>query len=147
MENIQHEYFIWEENSYTEQKKNDKNNNESVHCVTTTTTKNDLTQKDWKDITEPKERQKAYHKTYNKKYREANKDKIKVLDKSYRKNNKEAIHKMLSDGSHPFLIHNRKPEWQDKANDTYSNNYDRSVIVTESWKEWKLSHSEEDLYN
>jgi len=87
MENIQHDYFIWEENSYTEQKKNDKNNNEFVHCVTTTTTKNDLTQKDWKDITNPKERQKAYRKAY----REVNKDKIKAQNKNYRQLNKDKI--------------------------------------------------------
>jgi hypothetical protein len=91
MENIQHEFFIWEENNYIEQKKNDKNNNESVHYDTTTEIKNDLTQKDWKDITNPKERRKVYLKTYNKKYREANKDKIKVLDKSYRENNKDSV--------------------------------------------------------
>ena len=99
MENIQHEYFIWEENSYTEQKKNDKNNNESVHCVTTTTTKNDLTQKDWKDITEPKEWQKAYNKDkrktylkeYGKKYWRSNKEKIVVTKKKYYEKNKEII--------------------------------------------------------
>lgn len=107
MENIQHEYFIWEENSYTEQKKNDKNNNESVHCVTTTTTKNDLTQKDWKDITEPKLRRKIYCNIYNKKHGkvwrqnnknkrkrknknwyDVNKEKIKIKQKEYDKNNK-----------------------------------------------------------
>jgi|APGre2960657373_1045057.scaffolds.fasta_scaffold72064_2 hypothetical protein len=100
MENIQHDYFIWEENSYTEQKKNDKNNNEFVHCATTTTTKNDLTQKDWKDITNPKERKKMREKAYyednkeklkvkQKAYREANKDKRKVQMKAYRETNKE----------------------------------------------------------
>ena len=87
VDNIQHDYFIWEENSYTEQKKNDKNNNESVHCVTTTTTKNDLTQKDWRDITNPKERQKAYQKAYNK----VNKDKISSKQKAYNKVNKDKI--------------------------------------------------------
>ena len=76
MENIQHEFFIWEENNYIEQKKNDKNNNESVHYDTTTEIKNDLTQKDWKDITDPKERRKVYLKTYNKKYRISNRKKI-----------------------------------------------------------------------
>jgi len=100
MENIQHDYFIWEENSYTEQKKNDKNNNEFVHCVTTTTTKNDSTLKDWKDITNPKERRKAWMKDYyetnkeklkeqSKVYWEVNKDKRKVQMKAYRETNKE----------------------------------------------------------
>jgi hypothetical protein len=87
MDNIQHDYFIWEENSYTEQKKNDKNNNESVHCVTTTTTKNDLTQKDWKDITNPKERRKTYHKVYY----EVNKQTLNDKHKAYNKVNKDKI--------------------------------------------------------
>jgi hypothetical protein len=117
MDNIQHDYFIWEENSYTEQKKNDKNNNESVHCVTTTTTKNDLTQKDWKDITNPKERRKTYHKVYyevnkqtlndkhkaynkvnkdkiirrSKAYYETNKDKVKAYQKDYKESNKDKL--------------------------------------------------------
>jgi hypothetical protein len=91
MENIQHEFFIWEENNYIEQKKNDKNNNESVHYDTTTEIKNDLTQKDWKDITDPKERRKVYLKTYNKKYRISNRKKIDKTKKEYYNKNKETI--------------------------------------------------------
>ena len=85
MENIQHEFFIWEENNYIEQKKNDKNNNESVHYDTTTEINNDLTQKDWKDITDPKERTRLRNKAYKKN----NRDKIRIQNKSYRENNKD----------------------------------------------------------
>jgi len=87
MENIQHDYFIWEENSYIEQKKNDKNNNESVHCDTITKTKNDSTQKDWRDITDPKERKKAYKKAWH----QENKERLKIKSKIYREVNKETI--------------------------------------------------------
>ena len=130
MENIQHDYFIWEENSYTEQKKNDKNNNEFVHCVTTTTTKNDLTQKDWKDITNLKERRKAYKKAYHqankdkiKAYKEANKDRIKEKNKIYRESNKVKM---------------RKKEWyeahKDKLRIKYKNYYkdNKEKIIVKS---------------
>ena len=52
---------------------------------TTNETKNDYERKSWKDITNPKERQKAY----NKAWRETNKESKKAYDKDYREINKE----------------------------------------------------------
>ena len=52
---------------------------------TTNETKNDYERKSWKDITNPKERQKAYKKAY----REANKEKIKDYSKNYNEVNKD----------------------------------------------------------
>ena len=151
MENIQHDYFIWEENSYTEQKKNDKNNNEFVHCVTTTTTKNDLTQKDWKDITNPKERRKAYDKAYRdsnkerkkaylKAYREVNKDKINVKSKAYYEANRD---KILLQQKDYFEANKDKIRLQQKdyfeANKDKINSYYKNKLKTDI--QYKLSRN------
>ena len=92
------EFFIWEENNSTEPKNNCLNNNESVHCDTTTEIKNDAIKKDWKDITDPKLREKMRQKAWREAnrdkreaYREANKDKLKVKKKAYREANKDKL--------------------------------------------------------
>ena len=54
---------------------------------TTNEIKKNLEKKSWKDITNPKERRKAY----NKDWRESNKDTIKAYDKDYREANKDKI--------------------------------------------------------
>jgi len=56
---------------------------------TTNEIKKNLEKKSWKDITNPKERQKAYKKAY----REDNKDKISKQNKAYKKDNKDKISK------------------------------------------------------
>ena len=53
---------------------------------TTNEIKKNLEKKSWKDITNPKERQKAYNK---KAYQEANKDKLKIVKKNYYEANKD----------------------------------------------------------
>ena len=58
---------------------------------TTNDIKKNLEKKSWKDITDPKERKKAYHKAYHKVYREANKDILKIKKKDYIKVNKDKI--------------------------------------------------------
>ncbi len=107
IENIQHEYFIWEEKNSTEQKTKLENNGVKEEVISTNEIKNDLTQKDWKDITEPKLRRKIYCNIYNKKHGkvwrqnnknkrkrknknwyDVNKEKIKIKQKEYDKNNK-----------------------------------------------------------
>ena len=87
VENIQHDYFIWEEKNLTEPKTKLENNGVNEEVVSTNEIKNDLTQKDWKDITNPKERQKAYKKTYH----QANKDKKKDCNKAWRDSNRDKI--------------------------------------------------------
>ena len=117
IENIQHDYFIWEEKSSTELKMKLENNGVNEEAVTTNEIKNDLTQKDWRDITDVKLRRKMRKKAYylankskinskqkewrdnnkekrkitNKIWYESNKDTIKVKHKSYRDSNKEKI--------------------------------------------------------
>lgn len=86
-ENIEHEFFIWEEKNLIEPQKNYENKIANEDCGFTTETKNDLTQKDWRDITDPKLRRKAYKKTYN----EVNKAKIKIQNKTYKEANKDRI--------------------------------------------------------
>jgi hypothetical protein len=102
IENIQHDYFIWEEKNSTEQKKNYENKIANEDYGFTTETKNDSTPKDWKDITDPKERKKAYRKNWNetnkdyfKKYNRDNKSKIKLHKKAYRELNKEKVSKQI----------------------------------------------------
>jgi hypothetical protein len=91
MENIQHEYFIWEEKNLTDLNQNSLKKEKSVKESSIIETKNGLTQKDWRDITNPKERKKAYNKEYNKAYREVNKDKIRLKQKDWNENNKERL--------------------------------------------------------
>jgi hypothetical protein len=107
MENIQHDYFIWEEKNLTDQNQNSLKNEKSVKESSIIETKNDLTQKDWKDITDPKERKKAYNnawykdnkdkipnerqKAYQKAWCKDNIDKIRLQKKAYRENNKDKI--------------------------------------------------------
>ena len=131
IENIQHDYFIWEEKSSTEQKMKLENNGVNEETVTMNKIKNDSTQKDWKDITNPKERQKAYNKAYS----ELNKDKIKIAKKNYYESNIEKIN-----------IKNK--EWD-------NNNKEKLKIYKKTWCEvnkekikiqtklYKESHKEE----
>jgi hypothetical protein len=104
IENIQHDYFIWEEKNSTEQKTKLENNGVNEEVISTNEIKNDSTQKDWKDITDPKERQKSYNKLYyqsNKNkliiksndYYQLNKEKKNAYSKEYRKLNKDKIKK------------------------------------------------------
>lgn len=85
IENIQHDYFIWEEKSSTELKMKLENNGVNEEAVTTNEIKNDLTQKDWRDITDVKLRRKMRKKAYYL----ANKSKINSKQKEWRDNNKE----------------------------------------------------------
>lgn len=85
IENIQHDYFIWEEKNSTEPQKNYENKNASETKDTTNDIQTNVENLHWKDITNPKLRQKAYRKAYL----EANKDKIKLQQKAYNEVNKE----------------------------------------------------------
>ena len=91
IKNIQHDYFIWDEKSSIEPKTKLENKTVKEDCDFITEINNDSTQKDWKDITDPKERRKVYLKTYNKKYRISNRKKIDKTKKEYYNKNKETI--------------------------------------------------------
>ena len=68
-------------------------NKENEIIDTTNDIKKSLEKKSWKDITNPKERQKAYRKVYY----EANKDKISKQNKAYKESNKDKIKDKLKD--------------------------------------------------
>ena len=78
---------LWEEKNLTEHQKNYENKNVSETNDTMNETKTNSTPNDWRDITDPKLREKAY----NKAYREANKDKIELKRKEYQQVNKDKI--------------------------------------------------------
>ena len=101
---VLNEFFIWEEKSSTEPKTKLENNGVNEEVISTNEIKNDSTPKDWKDITDPKERQKSYNKLYyqsNKNkliiksndYYQLNKEKKNAYSKEYRKLNKDKIKK------------------------------------------------------
>jgi len=85
IKNIQHDYFIWDEKSSIEPKTKLENKTVKEDCDFITEINNDSTQKDWKDIIDPKERTRLRNKAYKKN----NRDKIRIQNKSYRENNKD----------------------------------------------------------
>jgi hypothetical protein len=97
-ENISHNFFIWEEKNSTEPQKNCENKNASETKDTTNDTQMNVENLHWKDITDPKLREKMRKKAYNEankdkrkaKY-EANKIEINAKKKAYRNVNKEKI--------------------------------------------------------
>jgi hypothetical protein len=93
---------------------------------TTNGIKKNLEKKSWKDITNPKERRKAYHKVYyeankdkiskqNKAYRESNKDKMKDYQKDYNETNKDKIkdyHKVYSESNKDKIRLRKKAHYE-----------------------------------
>ena len=122
MENIQHEYFIWEEKNSIDQNQNLLKNEKSDKESSIIETKNDSIKKDWRDITDPKERQKAYHNQYNKDYREVNKQTINDKQKAYYKVNKDKIKLQRKDY---FKVNKDKILLKQKA---YTNNRKKTNI-------------------
>ena len=97
-ENIQHEFFIWEEKNLIEHQKNCENKSVSETKDTTSDTQTKSMPIKWQNITNPKERRKAYRKAWRevnkdkaKSYRDVNKDKLKAYKKAYREANKDRI--------------------------------------------------------
>jgi hypothetical protein len=104
IENIQHEFFIWEEKNLIEQPKNCENKSVSETNDITNVTQIESTQTKWQNITDPKLRRKVREKlwrevnknkrkVYEKTYRDLNKDKIKIVKKSYQRINRDKINK------------------------------------------------------
>jgi hypothetical protein len=86
-ENISHNFFIWEEKNSTEPQKNYKNNDASETKDTTNDIQTNVENLHWKDITDPKLREKMRKKEYY----QNNKDILKVNHKNYWESNKENI--------------------------------------------------------
>jgi hypothetical protein len=101
--NVLEEYFIWEENNSTDLNRNLLKNVEQDNSVTTIETKTDSMPNDWRDITDPKLRNKAYKKAWEndnkqkiklqkKLYWESNKSKLQEYNKNYCQINKNELH-------------------------------------------------------
>jgi len=60
-ENIQHEFFIWDEKNLIEHQKNCENKSVSETKDTTSDTQTKSMPIKWQNITNPKERRKAYN--------------------------------------------------------------------------------------
>jgi hypothetical protein len=84
---VLNEFFIWEEKNLIEPKMKSKNNGVIDQEDITKNIRTLNESENWKDITDPKLREKAY----NKAYREANKDKIELKRKEYQQVNKDKI--------------------------------------------------------
>ena len=137
IENIQHDYFIWEEKNSTEQKTNYENKIANEDCGFITEIKNDSTLKDWKDITEPKLRKKMRNEAYY----ESNKEKINKRHKNYNQNNKEkqkAYHKAYREDNKEKLKVKYKAYREvnkDKAKYWQKNNLDKHRVYNKKWRE------------
>ena len=101
-ENIQHEFFIWDEKNLIEHQKNCENKSVSETKDTTSDTQTKSMPIKWQNITDPKLRDKMRKKEWyennkdkisskQKAWREDNKDKIRDQLKTYRKTNKDKI--------------------------------------------------------
>jgi hypothetical protein len=132
MENIQHEYFIWEEKNSTDLNQNLLKNEKSVKESSIIETKNDLTQKDWKDITNPKLRKKMQKKTW----REANKDKAKAYKKNWCEVNKEKLKVQKKNWD---IINRDKIKDYKKTNRVKRNSYENNKKKTDI--QYKLKSS------
>ena len=86
-ENISHNFFIWEEKNSTEPQKNYENKNASETKDTTNDIQTNVENLHWKDITNPKLREKMRKKEWY----DAHKDKLRVKYKNYYEDNKEKI--------------------------------------------------------
>ena len=86
-QNIEHNFFVWEEKNSTDHNQNSLKNAEQDKCVTTIETKTNVENLHWKDITDPKLRDKMRRKDYN----EQNKDRIKIRSKAYNERNKDKL--------------------------------------------------------
>ena len=84
-ENIQHEFFIWDEKNLIEHQKNCENKSVSETKDTTSDTQTKSMPIKWQNITDPKLRDKMRKKEWY----ENNKDKISSKQKAWREDNKD----------------------------------------------------------
>jgi hypothetical protein len=85
---------LWEEKNSIEHQKNYENKNVSETNDTMKNTKMPSTQNDWRDITDPKLRKKAYNKSYCKTYYTQNKNELNIKGKKWKEKNKELVRKI-----------------------------------------------------
>lgn len=85
---------LWEEKNSIEHQKNYENKNVSETNDTMKNTKMPSTPNDWRDITDPKLRKKAYNKSYCKTYYTQNKNELNIKGKKWKEKNKELVRKI-----------------------------------------------------
>ena len=129
---VLNEFFIWEEKNSTEPKMKSENNGVNEHKDITNETKNDLTQKDWKDIINQKLRRKMQKKTW----REANKDKAKAYKKNWCEVNKEKLKVQKKNWD---IINRDKIKDYKKTNRVKRNSYENNKKKTDI--QYKLKSS------
>ena len=129
-ENIQHEFFIWDEKNLIEHQKNCENKSVSETKDTTNDTQTKSMPIKWQNITNPKEREKAYQKVYNKAWRESNKDKIQIEKKTYYRKNKDKVKVQQKSW---MSLNKEKKKLQSKS--YYVLNKDKIKIQKKAYKE------------
>lgn len=154
--NVLEEYFIWDEKNSTDRNQNLTMKEGIVNENSIIETKNDLTQKDWKDITDPKLRKKMRCKAYyeankekiknylkinedkiklkKKVYNEINREKIRLQTKSYREKNKEKIKSRTKKYRETYYQLN-KEKINLKTKKYYEINKDKLNLVKKNWRE------------
>jgi len=85
---------LWAEKNLIERQKNYENKNVSEINDTMNETKTNSTHNDWRDITDPKLRKKAYNRAYNKTYYKQNKNKLYIQSKNWKEKNKDLVRKI-----------------------------------------------------
>ena len=138
------EFFIWEENNSTDLNQNLLKNEKQDNSVITIETKTDSMPKDWRDITDPKLRQKAYKKAWY----ESNKDKVKSDKKTHYELNKDKVKKYQKDyyQSNKDKVKKYKKNWYDNNKDkvkSYCNNNKDKVNM---WKKTYNNKTETKAY-
>jgi len=127
-ENIQHEFFIWEENKNIQLQNNNCKQEENDNCFIIKETKTDLTQNDWRNITNPKLRRKLRKKITDRARYIANKDKLNAQSKDWRNSNKDKI-KAYSKLKH---IKDKRKAWMKAWREA---NKDRVKLQNKNWRE------------
>ena len=138
---VLNEFFIWEENNLTEPKMKSVNNGVNEHKDIMKETKTDLTQNDWKDITDPKLRNIMRQRAW----RKANKDKVKKYNdstknrrKDYYEDNKEEILSKRKD-----YYESNKDKFKEQSKSYYEDNKEEIKNQVKSYRESNLDKIKE----
>jgi len=105
---ILNEYFIWEEKNLIEPQMKSENNGVNDHNVIMKNTEimNEL--ENWRTITDPKLRKKMRKRAESKRYREKNKDKIRLRKKAWLETNKEYHKNYYNNNKNEFKLKSKK---------------------------------------
>lgn len=105
---ILNEYFIWEENNSTEPQMKSEHKIESEQKDSMTNIKIVNEPENWRTITDPKLRKKMRKRDESKRYREKNKDKIRLRKKAWLETNKEYHKNYYNNNKNEFKLKSKK---------------------------------------